>query len=390
MVFSRLMRWSFASAVWAGGGWAEILYAGVNSAGGEFAQQNLPGTFGVDWQFINESAIDFFFEQGVNTIRLPFLLERMCPIETGLGSTIDESYLSEFQKAVNYITLKGGYAILDAHNYMRYNDPSMQPFSGSIIGNTSDPRAATTEQLASFWSALSSRFLSNPNVIFGLMNEPHTMPTSLVFLNNQASIDAIRETGAEQLILVPGNGFTGGHRWLNTTCDIEEDGGCTPNSEVMINIEDPAQNFAFDMHLYFDNDTSGTHEECTTAAPDNLIPVTAWLAENNYTAFLSEFGAGVTPTCHETLNGTLKWLEDNEVWVGWTYWAAGPLWGDYFLSVEPGVGVQANSTWPQVLEPHVEGYQPMQRCGVSGSRREKEGVEGLIKALEGCLGLKML
>jgi hypothetical protein len=45
-------------------------------AGGEFAQQNLPGAFGIDYQFINETTIDFFLDAGVNTIRLPFLLVR--------------------------------------------------------------------------------------------------------------------------------------------------------------------------------------------------------------------------------------------------------------------------------------------------------------------------
>ncbi|KAF2261304.1 glycoside hydrolase, partial [Lojkania enalia] len=302
---------------------AEILYAGVNSAGGEFAQQNIPGAFGIDYQFVNESAIDFFVDAGVNTIRVPFLLERMCPLETGLGRTLNETYFEEFQKAVNYITMQGAYAILDAHNYMRYNDPSMQPFSGSIIGNSSDSSAATTEQLASFWSELATRFVSNPNVIFGIMNEPHDMPTSLVLTNDQAMIDAIRQAGAQQLILVPGNGFTGGHRWLNTTCDLD----CAPNSDVLTAIKDPQNNFAFDMHLYFDNDTSGTHEECTLAAPANLVPVTEWLQENNYTAFLSEFGAGANPTCFQTLNNTIKWMEQNPEWIGWTYWAAGPLWG---------------------------------------------------------------
>jgi len=43
-------------------------------AGGEFGQQNLPGTFGIDYQFINEATIDYFLGAGVNTIRLPFLL----------------------------------------------------------------------------------------------------------------------------------------------------------------------------------------------------------------------------------------------------------------------------------------------------------------------------
>jgi endoglucanase len=71
---------------------AKIIYAGVNSgmpvlpsfrrfgelteciAGGEFTTQNLPGAFGTDYQFINESAIDFFLDAGVNTIRVTFLL----------------------------------------------------------------------------------------------------------------------------------------------------------------------------------------------------------------------------------------------------------------------------------------------------------------------------
>ncbi|KAH7084483.1 endoglucanase 1 [Paraphoma chrysanthemicola] len=365
---------------------AEILYAGVNSAGGEFAQQTLPGAFGIDYQFINETAIDFFLEAGVNTIRLPFLLERMCPLETGLGKTLNETYFTELATAVNYITTKGAYVILDAHNYMRYNDPSMQPVSGSVIGNASDPKAATTENLAAFWAELSTRFVINPNVIFGIMNEPHDMPTSLILQNDQAMIDAIRGAGAQQLILVPGNGFTGAQRWLNTTCsDVALE--CTPNAEVLLAIVDPLNNFAFDMHLYFDNDTSGTHEECTLAAPANLLPVTAWLQENNYTAFLSEFGAGSNPTCFETVNNTINHLESSGVFVGWTYWSAGPLWGDYFLSIEPDEGPQANSTWPEVLEPHIKMYQPMMRCGVSTSGRG--GIDEAMRRLDGCLGMTL-
>lgn len=287
---------------------------------------------------------------------------------------------------MNHITSQGGYVILDAHNYMRYNDPSMQPFSGSIIGNTTDPLSATTEDFAAFWAELSTRFIVNTNVIFGLMNEPHDMPTSLVFSNNQAALSAVRVTGAQQLILVPGNGFTGAHRWLNNTCSnatLE----CTPNSDAMLNIVDPLDNFAFDMHLYFDNDTSGTHQECTLAAPSNLLPVTTWLKDNNFTAFLSEFGAATNTLCFETLNNTINHLESSGVFVGWTYWSAGPLWGDYFLSIEPDEGVQSNSTWPEVLEPHVQGYQPMMKCGVSTSGRR--GVDGDRRGMEGCLGVRL-
>lgn len=81
-------------------------------------------------------------------------------------------------------------------------------------------------------------------------------------------------------------------------------------------------------------------------------------------------------------------MEEHPQFIGWTYWAAGPLWGDYFLSVEPGVGPGANSTWPIVLEPHVKTYAPMQRCGVSEARVDGS-VDGLLRVLEGCLGLKL-
>jgi endoglucanase len=94
MRFLQKVSWILTSAMIMGRSRAKIIYAGVNSgtktiqiqnynrkgdtdrhiAGGEFAQQNLPGTFGIDYQFINETAIDFFLDAGVNAIRLPFLL----------------------------------------------------------------------------------------------------------------------------------------------------------------------------------------------------------------------------------------------------------------------------------------------------------------------------
>jgi aryl-phospho-beta-D-glucosidase BglC (GH1 family) len=98
---------------------------------------------------------------------------------------------------------------------MRYNNPSQQPYSGSVIGNSSDPTAATTAQFGAFWGELARRFKDNKKVIFGLMNEvsqtkldtrlvltldkPHDMDTNLIFANNQAAITAIRNTSAKQL-----------------------------------------------------------------------------------------------------------------------------------------------------------------------------------------------
>lgn len=254
---------------------ATIYYAGVAESGGEFGAYGTPGTgipgvFGTDYQFISEAGVDTHVDQNhLNLFRIAFLLERMCPPATGLGATFDETHFDHFKQAVDYVTVtKGAYAILDPHNYMRYNDPSQQPYSGSIIGDSSDADAATTAQFGEFWGELASRFKDNEKVIFGLMNEPHDMTTQLVLENNQAAIDAIRAAGADQLIIMPGNSWTGGHAWTE---------GSDPSSALLNTFKDPANNTALDIHEYLDVDFSGTHAECVSDAPTNLAALTAWL-----------------------------------------------------------------------------------------------------------------
>ncbi|KAG6865571.1 hypothetical protein C0991_001330 [Blastosporella zonata] len=112
-----------------------------------------------------------------------------------------------------------------------------------VIGNSSDPTAATTKQFAEFWGELAFRFRSNPKVMFGIQNEPHDMPTQLVLENDQAAIDAIRSVGAKQLILAPGNGWTGGHSFTQVTGS-----GDLPSSDFMNKLKDPLHNTAIDIH----------------------------------------------------------------------------------------------------------------------------------------------
>ncbi|KAF8998235.1 endoglucanase 1 [Cyathus striatus] len=357
----------------------KILYAGVNESGGEFGVfgtkgQGLPGRFGVDFAFINKTTVDIFVDQEkINFFRVTFLMERMTPLSFGLGRRFNETYFSEYADAINHITLtKGAYALIDPHNYMRYNDPSSQPFSGSVIGNTSDPTAATTKQFGEFWHELALRFATNPKVVFGINNEPHDMPTDLILKNNQAAIDGIRAAGARQLILAPGNGFTGGHSFTQNTGAA----GDAPSSDFLNKMVDPLKNTAIDIHEYLDVDFSGSHDECTQPGPSNLAALTTWLQQNKLKAVISEFGGGNNANCFQFIDDMLTYLAANDEYIGWSIWAAGPFWGTNSPccgadtgSLEPGnvndMGApNAFSTvWPAAVRPNIP--KNLKRSGTS-------------------------
>lgn len=49
----------------------------------------------------------------MNTFRIPSKLERLIPLEGGLTGALDATYLSGLTTIVNYITNKGGYAVVE-------------------------------------------------------------------------------------------------------------------------------------------------------------------------------------------------------------------------------------------------------------------------------------
>jgi len=202
------------------------------------------------------------------------------------------------------------------------HNPSQQPATGSIIGDTTDAKAATTAQFAAFWGELAGRFKSNEKVIFGLMNEPHDMDTNLILANDQAAINAIRAAGADQLIIAPGNGYTGGHSWTTAYT-----GNSPASSDVMYKITDPINNTAFDIHEYLDSDFSGGHSVCSQAAATNLAPLTAWLQQYGFKAMITEFGGANGTECAPYITDMVNYMAQNDVYIGWTAWAAGPFWG---------------------------------------------------------------
>jgi endoglucanase len=176
------------------------------------------------------------------------------------------------------------------------------------------------------------------------MNEPNTMSTDLWVADANTAIAAIRATGAKNLILVPGNAWTGAWTWLSSSYG-------TPNGTALLGVVDPANNFAFEVHQYLDtNGSGGNMGACvsSTIGSQRLAAFTTWLTQHGYKGFLGEFGAGTNSTCLAALDDLVKHMETHpQQWLGWTYWAAGPWWGTSVSAIEPNPD---GSDKPQTLK----------------------------------------
>jgi endoglucanase len=175
-----------------------VTYTGVNLAGAVFGEGSLPGTYGIHYTYPTAAEIDYFVGKGANTFRLPFRWERL---QQTLNAPFNSAELSRLDNFINYATSHGAHVVLDPHNYARYH--------GNVIGSAAVPHSA----FADFWTRLANEYMDNERVIFGLMNEPNSMPTEQWRDGAQAAISAIRNTGATNLIFVPGNAWTGAHSW---------------------------------------------------------------------------------------------------------------------------------------------------------------------------------
>jgi len=71
----------------------------------------------------------------------------------------------------------------------------------------------------------------------------------------------------------------------------------------------------------------------------------------------STIGPDPTQIGDETLTNMLDYLGNNsDVWLGWTWWAGGPKWGNYMFTLDPtnlGAPNQADRPAMSILQPYV-------------------------------------
>ncbi|EPS38650.1 hypothetical protein H072_7611 [Dactylellina haptotyla CBS 200.50] len=308
-------------------GTKKFTYVGVNESGAEFGENTIPGTLGKDYTWPSPSSIDYFVARGLNTFRVPTRMERITPPSSGgLTGPFDSAYISGLDTIINYITNKGAYAIIDPHNYGRFN--------GAIITDTN--------AFKTWWTNVANRYKGNSRVIFDTNNEYNTMDQSLVVNLNQAAINGIRASGATNTIFVEGNQWTGAWSWTSV------------NAATMITLNDPLNKLVFQMHQYLDSDSSGTSDQCvsSTILKERITRATQWCLQNNVKCLLGEVGAGSNSQCQAAVIDGLNYARDSGAWLGVIWWAAGPWWGTYFQSIEPPSS-PAVSAYVPILQSYV-------------------------------------
>ncbi|MCJ1472029.1 hypothetical protein MMC13_000674 [Lambiella insularis] len=225
-------------------------------------------------------------------------------VNYNLGGTLDPTYSGYYDSLVQACLATGAHCILDLHAYARW-------YNGTV-----GQSGVTNADLTSVWTQLAAKYASQPDIIFGTMNEPHDLDMDTWAATVQEVVLAIRQAGAtNQLILLPGTDFTAA-------------GGFSINSapalSTVVDTDGTTSKLIYDIHQYLDSDFTGTHPDCVTDGTANLATLATYLRANSRQAFLTETGGGNNQNCVNYMRNQLGFLNINsDVFLGWQGWAAG-------------------------------------------------------------------
>lgn len=274
---------------------------GVTLSGGEFTPG---GEYGQNYGYPIRESIDYYASVGMKFIRLPFLWERVQP---SMYKPLDDFHMSKIDEVVNYAISKGMEVGIDVHNG-GYRD-------GHVIGSKSVPNAAFDD----LWFRLATHFGNNPKIIWMLMSEPSDQCARQWIKTANSAIQAIRKTGAEQTIVVPGTYFDGGWTW------------CVSDNAKRVGqgVIDPKNNYMFEIHQYMDHDAAGGTPGIVspTIGADRLADVTQWARHRGKKLFLGEFAAARDDVSLAALAVMMRFVTDNaDVWKYAAWWGGGDRW----------------------------------------------------------------
>lgn len=302
---------------------------GLNIAGAGFASGVIPGKHGTNYFFPPEGYFEKWKERGIRTIRFSIIWERLQP---ELNAALDENYSLLLDRMFEQAAENDIRVILDVHNYSR--------FHGEVIGTENVPISAyqdLMERIARRWNGYAALHA------YDIMNEPYGAANEHWPTVAQAGIDGIRKYDRSRPLIIEGRSWSSSYRWPQ-------------HNDPLLELQDPADNLIFSAHVYIDSNASGLYKEGPgddfdlMAGVKRVEPFVNWLIEHGQRGHIGEFGVpGDDPRWLQAMDNLLAYLQEHCIPI--TYWAAGPSWGNYKLSVEPVAG-EDRPQWA-VLEKYV-------------------------------------
>ena len=226
---------------------AEFGATGSEEDRSAFSNEN-PGVPGRDYHYDGQATWDYLASQGFDTVRLPFRWERIQPV---LGAPLDPAELARLRGAVDRARAAGLRVVLDVHNYGGY----LLAEDGQGVRRPIGSPEVGSELFADLWRRLSEEFAGDPAVAaYDLMNEPSRLPGTDGRTPAQAweavtqeAVSAVRATGDDTLIMVPGYRYSQVAGWARTH----------PRAWI----DDPAGNVRYTAHHYWRMDYGRSYDE---------------------------------------------------------------------------------------------------------------------------------
>jgi len=170
------------------------------------------------------------------------------PTSNWIYAKYTTDYMNQLDQVVHEANAAGLYVVLDLHDNVKSGSPYKS--KDSLIPKTED---------VTYWKAIAAHYKSNPMVMYDVFNEP-VEPSWDVWLHGggktsdgativgyQDLVNAIRSTGAQQLIVVePGSAGGKGNNGTNPITGAEEGGWS--NFPIDHAISDP--NITYSLHVY--------------------------------------------------------------------------------------------------------------------------------------------
>ena len=293
------------------------LLVGVNLSGAGFGPSVVPGKHGTNYTYPAESYYKKYSDLGMPLVRLPFLWERIQP---KLNSPLNTEEFARLKQSLDFAQKHNVKVILDLHNYYRYY--------GKLIGSKEVPISS----FAAVWKQIVQQVVNHPAVEgYGLMNEPHST-NGLWPQAALAAAQAIRTVDSKRWIYVAGDRWSSAFHWPHY------------NTQLVTNpwMRDPKNNLVYEAHMYVDKDFSGNYfDKAEKFDPmigvNRVKPFVDWLKQHKLRGYIGEHGVpDFSPSAIVATDNLLAYLRQN--CIPSTYWAAGPWWGEYAMSLDVSSG----------------------------------------------------